>query len=77
MCKKTIEKSLKDKPGIVKVDWDVKTKQLSVTFDTLRLNLADIQQTIASVGYDNDGFNGDSAAYAGLHDCCQYTRKAN
>ena len=77
MCKKTIEKSLKDKPGIIKADWDVKTKQMSVTFDTLRVNLADIQQTIAAVGYDNDAFKGDSAAYAGLHECCQYTRKAN
>ncbi len=77
MCKKTIEASLKDKPEIIKADWNVKTKQLSVTFDTLRVNLADIQQTIAAVGYDNDAFAGDSAAYARLHECCQYTRKAN
>lgn len=77
MCKKTIETSLKDKPGIIKADWDVKTKQMSVTFDTLRVSLSDIQQTIAAVGYDNDAFEGDSAAYAGLHKCCKYKRKAS
>jgi copper chaperone CopZ len=77
MCKKTIESSLNDKPGIIKADWDVKTKQMSVTFDTLRVNLADIQQTIAAVGYDNDAFEGDSAAYEGLHKCCKYKRKAS
>ncbi len=75
MCKKTIETSLKDKPGVLKADWNVKTKQMSVQFDTLRISLKDIQQTIAMAGYDNDAFKGDSAAYAGLHECCQYTRK--
>lgn len=75
MCKKTIEGSLKDKPGIIKADWNVKSKQMSVQFDTLRISLKDIQQTIALAGYDNDAFQGDSAAYAGLHECCQYTRK--
>jgi copper chaperone CopZ len=77
MCKKTIATSLKDKPGIIKADWNVKTKQMSITFDTLRVNLTDIQQTIAAVGYDNDAFKGDSAAYAGLHKCCKYKRKAS
>jgi hypothetical protein len=50
---------------------------MTVTFDSLRVNLADIQQTIAAVGYDNDAFEGDSVAYAGLHKCCKYKRKAN
>lgn len=75
MCKKTIETSLKDKEGVLKAEWNVKSKQMTVQFDTLRISLSEIQQTIAAAGYDNVAFKGDSAAYAGLHECCQYTRK--
>jgi mercuric ion binding protein len=75
MCKKTIEGSLKENTGILKAEWDVKSKQMTVSFDTLKTSLSDIQLTIAKAGYDNVAFKGDSTAYAGLHECCQYTRK--
>ncbi len=75
MCKKTIEGSLKENTGILKADWDTKTKQMTVSFDTLKTSLSDIQLSIAKAGYDNVAFVGDSAAYAGLHECCHYTRK--
>ncbi len=74
MCKKTIETSLKDKAGIAEAAWDVKTKQMKVSFDTAQIKLQDIQQYIAAAGYDNEGVRGNDQAYAGLHECCKYDR---
>lgn len=74
MCKKTIETAIKDKPGIENADWDVKTKQMTVTYDSTQIRLKDIQQYIAAAGYDNEGLRGDDKAYANLHSCCQYER---
>ena len=75
MCKKTIEGSLKDKPGIYSADWGVKSKQIKVVFDSTKLKSEDIHRFIASSGYDTDLKRGDDQAYAGLHSCCQYDRK--
>ena len=42
MCKKTIEASLKNKPGIMKADWNVKSKIMTVEFDSLATNLESV-----------------------------------
>jgi copper chaperone CopZ len=75
MCKKTIEASLKNDQGIVKADWNVKSKLMTVEFDSLATSLESMQKAIASVGYDNERFTGDELAYASLAECCQYKRK--
>lgn len=75
MCKKTIEKSVGDLDGLVKADWNVKTKMMTVSYDTAKVQLAEIQQKIAAAGYDNEAFRGDDEAYTNLHHCCQYDRK--
>jgi mercuric ion binding protein len=74
MCKETIEKSLKI-PGVKKADWHIERKILTVSLDTALVDLQTVQQAIASVGYDNVKYNGDSKAYSKLHACCQYERK--
>lgn len=74
MCKKTIEKATR-MDGVEKATWDVKTKQLKVTYNTSKTNLLAIQKNIAAAGYDNDGAKGDDKAYDKLHSCCQYDRK--
>ncbi|HEX7413777.1 MAG TPA: heavy-metal-associated domain-containing protein [Bacteroidia bacterium] len=73
-CKKNIEGSLKV-AGISKVDWDSETKLMVVTYDSTKINLNQIEKNIAAVGYDNDAYKGDDAAYAELAPCCQYDRK--
>jgi copper chaperone CopZ len=75
MCKKTIEGSLKDKPGLLSADWNVKTKQMEVLIDSTKTNSEDVHQLIASSGYDTDLFKGNDAAYDNLHACCKYDRK--
>lgn len=73
-CKETIEGALKV-DGILKADWNVDTKRMSVTYDEARITLDQIQKNVAAVGYDNAMYKGDDKAYANLPECCQYERK--
>lgn len=74
MCKKTIEKSLRIE-GVKKASWDVKSKQLTVSFNPKKTDLKKIQNAICGAGYDNDGCKGNDEAYNKLHSCCKYERK--
>jgi copper chaperone CopZ len=74
MCKKTIEKSLKI-DGVKKATWDVKSKEITVSFDPKKTDLKKIQNAICEAGYDNDGCKGNDEAYSKLHSCCKYDRK--
>lgn len=74
MCKETIEGSLKAE-GISNSDWNKDTKMITVSYDTNKISLDQIQKSIASVGYDNEKYKGDDKAYSNLPECCQYDRK--
>ena len=74
MCKETIENSLKV-DGVVSSDWNTETKMISVSFDSAKVNLNQIQKNIALVGYDNVKYTADDQVYNNLHECCQYERK--
>lgn len=74
MCKETIEGSLKSE-GILKADWNVDSKIMTIAYDDKTITLDQIQKNIASVGYDNNKYKGDDKAYDELHSCCQYDRK--
>lgn len=74
MCKQTIEKSLK-MDGVQKADWNIDAKIMTVSYDTSKISLQTIQQAIVDAGYDNVSAKGNDAAYAKLHECCQYERK--
>lgn len=74
MCKETIEGSLKV-DGVSKAEWNTKSKQIEVSYDSTKINLDAIQKLIANVGYDNEKYNGSNEAYEKLHQCCKYDRK--
>jgi periplasmic mercuric ion binding protein len=74
MCKARIDKAAKGVKGVVKADWDVDTKILSVEFDEKKTKLTDIQKAIAKVGHDNAGNKADTKVYDKLPACCQYKR---
>jgi len=74
MCKETIEGSLKS-DGINSTDWNKDTKIISVSFDTTKISLDNIQKNVAAVGYDNEKYKGNDIAYGNLPECCQYDRK--
>lgn len=75
MCKKTIEGSLKNKPGLHSADWNVKSKQMKVIIDSTKIKAEEVHNFIAASGYDTDLKKGDDKAYAELHKCCKYDRK--
>jgi len=74
MCKETIEGSLKV-AGVSKADWNVDTKIMTVSYDSSKISLDQIQKDIAAVGYDTEKYKGDDKAYDELAHCCQYERK--
>ena len=74
MCKEKIEGSLKKKDGIISKRWDSKTLMLSVTYDDSKINIKQIGQKMADVGYDNEHATAKDETYNKLHHCCQYER---
>lgn len=73
-CKKTIE-GASTMEGVKEKNWNVESTLMTVTFDTTKVSLDQIQQAIATAGYDNDKYYGDDYAYGKLEACCQYERK--
>ncbi|MEO6902295.1 MAG: heavy-metal-associated domain-containing protein [Bacteroidia bacterium] len=74
MCKATIEGALKKKDGIISKNWDKEKKIITVTYDPAKINILQIGEKIAAVGYDNQYATAQIVAYNNLHECCQYER---
>ena len=74
MCKARIEKAVKI-DGVKKADWDVDTKMLTISYDSDKIKLDDIQKNIAAAGHDTDKFAAENAVYKKLPGCCKYDRK--
>lgn len=75
MCKKVIEVAAKKVDGVNSVNWDVKSKIATFTYDAKKTNKAAIAKAIAGVGYDNELVKADDKVYNKLHSCCKYDRK--
>ena len=74
MCQETIEGSLKV-DGVIKSNWNTDTKIISVSYDSSKISLDQIQKNIAAAGYDNEKYKANDEAYKSLPECCQYDRK--
>lgn len=74
MCEERIETSLKKKDGILKKEWDIETKMLTVSYDPAKTDLNTIKHKVAEAGYDSDDVRATDEAYNKLHGCCQYVR---
>jgi copper chaperone CopZ len=72
MCETRIEKAAKGVDGVKAADWDLKTKQLQVTYDEKTTNLETIQKAIAAVGHDTGKYKADNKVYDALPGCCKY-----
>lgn len=71
MCKKRIETVL-DHKGIKKAEWNTKTKQLQVVYNSDKISEQKIHELIASVGHDTDLVKAKEETYASLPFCCLY-----
>lgn len=70
-CKARIEKTLKI-DAIFKVEWNIDSKILTVTYDTKKTSLDEIEKKVAAVGHDTEKYKADDKVYAKLPDCCKY-----
>ncbi len=70
-CQTRIENAA-DIKGVKICKWDEKTKIATVTYDSSKVTLVQIEQAIAAKGHDAGAVSGNDAAYKKLPKCCQY-----
>lgn len=74
MCKTRIEKAAKGVAGVSEAEWDMKTKKITVKFDTAQTSEAKIAKAIAAAGHDTKTAKADAKIYSNLPPCCLYDR---
>jgi copper chaperone CopZ len=70
-CKRTIESDLSFEKGVKKSDLDLKTKIVTVIYDSKKTNPEKIRLAITKSGYDADSLPKDPKAFRRLPDCCK------
>jgi outer membrane receptor for ferrienterochelin and colicins len=73
-CKDRIEKTLQI-PFIYKATWDIESELLKVSFDSIKISKQVIQQKLAKIGHESEGYIVDKTVYDNLPNCCQYGNK--
>jgi mercuric ion binding protein len=76
-CEKRIEASALRVKGVKVADWDKKTKDLKVVYNTKKADLDKIQLAVSGDGHDTPTVKADSTTYAKLPNCCRYRDGAN
>lgn len=71
MCEERIEKTVNGIEGVEKSDWDVKTKNLTVTYDSTKVNELKIQQSVANSGHETKSIPSPQAVHDALPECCK------
>ncbi|HWY10705.1 MAG TPA: heavy-metal-associated domain-containing protein [Bacteroidia bacterium] len=70
-CQSRIENA-SDIKGVKISKWDVDKKILTVTYDSKKTSVEQIEQAIAKAGHDAGKVNASDADYKKLPACCQY-----
>ena len=70
-CKAKIEHALTFEKGVKKVNLDVKTKIVTVSYNPGKTTAEKVRKAITKVGYDADDMPADVKAYNKLSKCCQ------
>ena len=70
-CVAKVEKALQALDGVKSAKVTLAAKTANVSFMTAKLQLADLEKTIAAAGYDANETPRDIAAYAELDACCK------
>jgi outer membrane receptor for ferrienterochelin and colicin len=74
MCKERIEKAAKGK-GIIKANWDIDTKFLTLSVNGSIYNPDKIHHRIAEAGHDTEKEKAADLTYNELPECCHYRKK--
>jgi copper chaperone CopZ len=73
-CKERIENAA-DIKGVKTSSWSEKSKVMTITFDSKKVSLEQIEQAIANTGHEVDKMTANDKAYNALPSCCQYKTK--
>lgn len=71
MCKERLESNLIFGKGVKDVVLDMKTKIISLTYQTKKTDLSTLKSAISELGYDADDLIGNIKAYKNLPPCCK------
>lgn len=74
-CKERIENAA-DIKGVKNSIWSEKTHVLTVTYDTKKVTLVQIEEAIAKAGHTTANKTADPKSYKNLPDCCKYEQGA-
>ena len=74
MCKERIEHAALSLTPTIQANWNIKTGELIVEFDSALISGTAIQQKIAEAGHDNESFKASEEVYKSLPSCCHYNR---
>ena len=74
ICKKRIEKAALSLKGVKMATWDIPSNIISVTYNSNKILLDQIQSSIANVGHDTPLFKATDDVYNELPMCCIYER---
>lgn len=74
-CKERIENAA-DIKGVKNSNWDKDKKVLTVTFDSKKVTLVQIEEAIAKAGHTTATKTADAKAYKKLPECCKYEQGA-
>ena len=72
MCKNRIETATLKLNGVKYVNWNPKTDNFSIIFNSKKVSIDEIRSKIAEVGHDNGKYISNLETYDGLPDCCRY-----
>lgn len=74
-CKDRIENAA-DIKGVKNSVWSEKTHVLTVTYDSQKVTLVQIEEAIAKAGHTTATKTADAKAYKKLPECCKYEQGA-
>jgi periplasmic mercuric ion binding protein len=70
-CKSRIENAAYIK-GVKHCEWDSKSEELTITYDSTRTEFMKIHESISNAGHTTDKLPANMEAYNKLPACCQY-----
>lgn len=70
-CKKNIEDALYRVRGVINVHVSKRDKIAEIDYDSRKIDVIKLENTITSIGYDANDKKADTIAYQNLKDCCK------
>ncbi|MFQ3340945.1 MAG: mercuric ion binding protein [Flavobacteriaceae bacterium] len=74
MCQNRVQKAALSVKGIKTANWDIPSHIITVIYDSNKVSLETLQNTIALVGHDTPLVKAEDANYDKLPMCCLYER---